>query len=641
MPQRQSLAPALFALAACVLTALIYWPGLHGPYLLDDVSNLEPLKRWLDGALGWRGAVFDNRSGALGRSVSMASFLLDAWLSGNMNSFTFKPTNLLIHILCGLVIWRLLRRLLKHDPSTVRHAEWLAGLLAVTWLWLPLQVSTVLYVIQRMAQLAALFMLLALWAYVTGRERIADGRRGGTVLVWVAVPLLTLLATLSKENGVLAIPLTMVLELFLFAPLSSQRRPATIKWFFIVFVIMPAVTATAWLLAHAGYITGGYALRDFTLSQRLLTEPRILWSYVQTLLFPVGREMGIYHDNYPISTGLLHPLSTLPALLAWIALAVAAWWARHRSPLFAAGVLFFLVGQSIESSFIALELYFEHRNYLPSVGLLMAVAGVVATLIQQLPTPTKLFQRTGVALLLTVPTLYAAGAWTHVMGWSSDRLFYAMQEGYNPESPRLQSDLTARAMMAGDLPSALYHIDMGERYGPERERITATIWRFLAYCETGHSPPDNLYVQFETRARGEISNFSMLGWELLAGRIERGCPGIQFARLARAGQHWLDQDPGSEIWQNQWRTRYNLARIEAAGGGLVLAEATAAKAWKDSNFNNGIGVFLFQLNASLGHAEKCREILSKLEQAAHGDDYRLNTAVKKFKAALDAGEIKS
>lgn len=627
-------------LLICCITVLLYWPGLHGPFLLDDVPNLEPLKRWMDGQLGWYGVVFDNRSGPLGRPLSMVTFLLDAMLAGNMNSFAFKPTNLLIHLLCGLAIWRLLRRLLKHDKNTSARAEWLALLVAVVWLWLPLQVSTVLYVIQRMAQLAALFVLLALWAYVAGRERMTEGRRGGALLVWVGTPLLTVLATLSKENGVLALPLALVLELTLFAPGSDQRRPATIKLFFVLGVIIPALTTTLWLFIHPIYITGGYALRDFSLSQRLLTEPRILWSYVQTLLLPVGREMGIYHDNYLTSTSLLSPLSTLPALLAWIALACLAWWARRHSPLFAAGILFFLVGQSMESSFIALELYFEHRNYLPSVGLLMAITGVLAMLLRQLPAPTRAFRHTGIVLLLAVPALYAAGTWTHVMGWSSDQLFYAMQEGYNPESPRLQSDLTARAMMAGDLPAALHHIDMGERYGPKRELITATIWRFLAYCETNHIPPDSLYTQFDERAHGKISNFSMLGWELLAGRIERGCPGIRFNRLASAGQHWLDQDPSPMTWQNQWRTRYNLARIEAAGNQLTLAESTAYKAWKDSSFNNGIGVFLFQLNASLGRPEECQKILEKLELAAHGDDYRLNDAVSRFRAALDAGEIK-
>lgn len=637
---RLRLVSALLAIAACLLTILIYLPGLHGPYLLDDIGNLEPLKRWMDGDLGWHGVVFDNRSGPLGRPLSMATFLLNAMLAGNMNSFAFKPTNLLIHLLCGLVIWRLLRRLLKCDKNTSTHSEWLALLVAVVWLWLPLQVSTVLYVIQRMAQLAALFVLLALWVYVAGRERMANGSRSGTLLVWIGVPLLTVLATLSKENGILALPLALVLELTLFAPIDGQRRPMAIKLFFILGVIVPALAATLWLLGHPAYITGGYALRDFSLPQRLLTEPRILWSYVQTLLLPVGREMGIYHDNYPISTDLLNPLSTLPALLAWLALAYLAWWTRRRSPLFAAGVLFFLVGQSIESSFIALELYFEHRNYLPSVGLLMAITGVLATLLRQLPAPTKAFRHTGMVLLLAVPALYAVGTWTHVMGWSSDQLFYAMQERYNPESPRLQSDLTARAMMAGDLPAALHHIDMGERYGPEREHITATIWRFLAYCETNHIPPNSLYTQFDARAHGKISNFSMLGWELLAGRIERGCPGIQPNRLASAGQHWLDQDPSPMTWQNQWRTRYNLARIEAAGNQLALAESTAYKAWKDSSFNNGIGVFLFQLNASLGRPEECQKILEKLELAAHGDDYRLNDAVSRFRAALDAGEIK-
>jgi hypothetical protein len=628
-------------LLVCCITALLYWPGLHGPFLLDDIPNLEPLKRWMDGELDWYGVVFDNRSGPLGRPLSMATFLLNAMLAGHMDSFAFKPTNLLVHLLCGLVIWQLLRQLLKRDGNTFENAEWLALLVATLWLWLPLQVSTVLYVIQRMAQLAALFMLLALWVYAIGRRRIVEGRRSGWVFIWLGVPLLTLLAALSKENGILALQLALVLELTLYAPASGEKRPRTITLFFAITVVLPAMLALAWLAWNPGYILNGYSLRDFTLKERLLTEPRILWSYVQTLLFPIGRDMGIYHDNYPVSTGLFHPWTTLPAMLAWFAVAVAGWRLRKRAPLFSAGIGFFLVGHAIESGIIALELYFEHRNYLPSVGLLMAIAGGLSALLRNRPTSTAAFRHTGIVLLGLFPVLYAAGTWAHVSGWSSDRLFYAMQESYNPESPRLESNLAARAMTAGDLKDALRHISIGERYSPSTERITATIWRFLAYCATKSTPPASLYAEFESNAHGAISNFAMLGWEQLAGRIEHGCPELDLARLAQYGQVWLAQDPETPRLQNQWRTRYNLARIQAASGDLVTAEATDHQAWKDSAYNNGVGVLLFQLNASLGRPEVCRKILMRLEKAAHGGDYRLNKAVMAFRAALDAGVIKA
>ena len=49
----------------------------------------------------------------------------------------------------------------------------------------------------------------------------------------------------------------------------------------------------------------------------------------------------------------------------------ALFW-RKKYPIFALGVLWFLAGHILESSFIGLMLYFEHRNYLPMLGILFA-----------------------------------------------------------------------------------------------------------------------------------------------------------------------------------------------------------------------------------------------------------------------------
>src|SRR6185437_6164924 len=236
----------------------------------------------------------------------------------------FKPTNLAIHVLCGLAMLWLTVQIFRRWQLTHEHARWYALVLAAAWLWLPLNVDTVLYIIQRMAQLAALFMLLALGCYMTAREAIERGRRSGQLLLWIGVPALTLLAALSKENGVLALPLTLVLELFLFQT-SRRGRPPSIRLFFVLTTGLPLLAVVIYTATHPGFVLAGYSVRDFTLAQRLLTEPRVLWHYVQTLLVPIGRYMGFFQDNFPLSTGALRPWTTLPALIAWLAVAALGW----------------------------------------------------------------------------------------------------------------------------------------------------------------------------------------------------------------------------------------------------------------------------------------------------------------------------
>lgn len=629
----------LLLAAVVAVTLAIYWPGLHGPMVLDDVTSLEPVSGWLKGQYTWQHAVFGNQSGPLGRPISMVTFLLDVMATHSIATSTFKPTNLGIHILCGLAMLWLAAKVFRRWDATRQHARWYALILATAWLWLPLNVDTVLYIVQRMAQLAALFMLLALGCYMTARERIARGQRRGQLLLWIGVPALTLLAAFSKENGVLAMPLALVLEWFLFRK-PGQKRPASIKLFFALMVVLPVLAGIAYVAAHPGFILAGYAGHDFTLAQRLLTEPRILWRYVQTLLVPLGRYMGFFQDNFPLSSGPLFPWTTLPAIAAWLALAIGGLAWRKGNPLFGCGVWFYLVGQAMESSVIPLELYFEHRNYLPSFGILLAVAGLLIWLWQRVPAPTRAFRTICAALLACVLGLYATATWGHVQSWRNEKTFLYAQNVFNPTSPRFRSYIVALAIEHHDLPAALTFIDMAEQnHLPPNQRPTATLWRFLAYCSANTAPPAALYDQLANRAHGRISIPTERAMGLLADFAEAKCPRLDTQRLVRILRGWFNATPTSARSQLLWQSRASLARIVASGGNLEEARGIAHHAWVDSGYNSDVGILLFQLNGSLGDVAACQKILARLERDKGHGDLQLDRAVTSFHKALATGEI--
>ncbi|KAG9604749.1 hypothetical protein KCV01_g6344, partial [Aureobasidium melanogenum] len=626
-----------FAVLALV-TVFIYKDGLHGPWLLDDSNNLDTINLWFKGRLDWRSAIA-NRAGPAGRPVAMLTFLFDAWRSGAMDPFAFKTTNLVVHILCGLFAFLLARTIFRRVLSSAGHATMLALFVAAVWMWLPLQVSTVLYVVQRMAQLSALFSMAALLVFMVARQRIVDGSGPGAhIALWLGVPALTLVGIFAKENAALTLPLALVLELTLFVSAHGLQRPRSISLFFLLTVGLPALAACILFALHPGPIVSGYSVRDFTLGQRLLTEPRVLWDYVRTLLLPVGPDMGLFHDNYPISTSPMSPPSTLAALLGWIAAIAVAIKARRRWPLISFGIGFFLVGHALESTIVPLELYFEHRNYLPSFGLVVLLVGLGLAIRDRMPVTTPEFRLLTRLALLALPAIYAAGAWVQTGSWANSATLYSMQATYNPTSPRLQSVLAGMAIEAHDTPGALAHIAELERYSPPDEAPTASLWRFLAYCEGKQVPPAGLYDEMAARTGGRITTYGMVYWEKLADIADR-CQGLDTRRLAIIGRAWLAHDTAPPTLVNRWRTLYNLARIEAAGGDLVAAEADTRKAWIDGNHNVGIGVLLFQLNATLGRRDACAEVLAYLKRDADQGNADLRDAVKLFQDALDRGKI--
>src|SRR5690606_5451195 len=107
------------------------------------------------------------------------------------------------------------------------------GTVAATWLLHPLLVSTVLYAVQRMAQLSTFFTLLALLAWL--KARTADKPRSFYFFGWFVMPAMSLLAMLSKENGALLPLYFLLLEVCAFrAGLADMKRsPRLALWLFV------------------------------------------------------------------------------------------------------------------------------------------------------------------------------------------------------------------------------------------------------------------------------------------------------------------------------------------------------------------------------------------------------------------------
>ena len=208
--------------AVIVVAVLAYWPGLGGPFLMDDFGTIAKLGDY-GGVTDWETLklfVFGRDTGALGRPVSMLSFLIDAnnWPA---DSWPFKRTNLVIHLfngmLLGVVVTQILR-VLEAEDSDIR---WVALVVAAIWILHPFLVSTTLYVVQRMAQLSTLFIFAGLAVYLYGRSLLAVNATRAYLVMSLAVGGFTVLATLAKENGALLPVLVGVIEVTVMA---SQRH---------------------------------------------------------------------------------------------------------------------------------------------------------------------------------------------------------------------------------------------------------------------------------------------------------------------------------------------------------------------------------------------------------------------------------
>lgn len=377
MPSFKRLAPPVALLALLALAWLVYSPGLRGSFLLDDVPALQGLQTVHNTGDAYR-YILTGTAGKLGRPVSLASFFIDdhSWPA---SPYRFKRTNLLFHLLTGVFLaWLslLLCRTLNKHRETTNQA--IAVTVMAIWLLHPFNVSTTLYIVQRMAQLSTLFIVIGLLCYTHGRKIVARRIKTGYLWMTGGIVLGGLLATLSKENGLLIIPFAIAIE-YLVLRKTGIDAPARWNSWASCFLYLPLLAFTFWVTWHFSSIQAGYGKRDFSMGERLLTESRVMFDYLAHVIVPVRQGTGVFHDDYAISTSLTEPISTLLSVIGLICLGLIAFLSRNRHPVLSLAIAWFFIGHLMESTIFPLEIYFEHRNYLAMYGILFALVYHVFT----------------------------------------------------------------------------------------------------------------------------------------------------------------------------------------------------------------------------------------------------------------------
>jgi hypothetical protein len=613
--------------AALAFAALVYWPGLTGPLVLDDRANLEPLMNWLAGGVGWQTVVFDNHSGMFGRSVAMATFLANAMMTGE-SVFAFKLTNLLLHLVNGIAVYALLSALLRRGvlgPALIAPAiNWLPVFGAALWLLHPLLVSTVLYVVQRMAMLSALFTLLTMLAYMHGRAALDMGRnREASAWLGLAAPAFTLLAVFSKESGVLAPALCGLLEWFAFAPNARRRRhPASIA-FIVMVLLVPTLVAAGLTLASDPRIVGNYANRNFTLFDRLLTQPRALWSYVGAFLLPQGPGLGLYHDDFTVSRGWLSPISTIPAVVAWLLILAAGWCLRRRTPALPLGLGLYLVGQAVESSVFPLLMYFEHRVYLPSVGLVLALLGVTSFaaphLAKRMHHARGVFATAAVAILLALGLATAARAAI----WRSQQGILLQALATHPGSRWARMDAIAWDMAQSPprMASALQHADLMMKLPEPIDRRFGALMSLSIECLSGESASPALVDKVFGTAPKTIEPDLLVGYESFAERIMREpCKDFSSADMADALVAMLDRVHLPPTHRSVWRLRFKAAKLYLAAGRPEKALEQARIAWTRHAADAPVPMLIAALLLQQGRPAEAMHLLDQADARIDAED---------------------
>jgi len=348
--------PWIWIYAAGLLVALfaafeVYWPAIHGPFLLDDTHMTymlpdaadTPLRAWLRQM----------------RPLLMFTFWLNYQQSGVQETFGYHAWNVLLHFFNAIFTFLAVRKVLSWAGVEASLARILSFFAAGLFLLHPVQTESVSYVASRSETLSVFFVLAALVVFLY---------RGGTVLSIpriLALLALFIAAALSKEHTAVLPALFILTDYywnFEFSPSAIWRN-----WKLYVPIAGGAVFALVSLLRiFRGNETAGFQLQDLTWYQYFFTECRVIWDYLRLFVVPIGQNLD---PDIEISRNVTSH-GAIIGLVGLLAVSVLAWVYRRRFPIASYGWFVFLLLLAPTSSFVPIrDPMAERRLYLPFIGL--------------------------------------------------------------------------------------------------------------------------------------------------------------------------------------------------------------------------------------------------------------------------------
>jgi tetratricopeptide (TPR) repeat protein len=437
----------IFLLAASLVVFLLYSVSLEGGFVLDDKNNIEKNPSIRITHLSAAGLHDAARQSVLPtRPVANISFAMNHLLHG-YDVRGFRLVNVLLHIVTGIILYRFLAALLAIPAVKKRYGPpGLVPLLAaVFWLVHPAQTQAVNYIVQRMAILAALFYILALYLYLKGRAASAPRQR----ILYFGGTLLAALCGLGSKETVAMLPLFLLLLEWYF--LRDPEKPFSGKM--VAAAVVFCVAACFLVFFYLGTnpfaaIGASYSGRDFSLGERLLTQSRVVLFYLGLLFLPLPTRLNLEHD-FLLSTSLLAPPATLPAMALIFFLVVLALIRAKKDPLLSFVILWYFGNLLIESSVIGLEIIFEHRVYLPAMLVVLPILLRARTILPAaLPRAVLL---AGLFSCLLLWTYQRNTVWADTVSLLSDSV------GKAPASYRAHLNLGIALKNRGRLDAAIDH----------------------------------------------------------------------------------------------------------------------------------------------------------------------------------------
>jgi protein O-mannosyl-transferase len=354
---------AVFTIVLGLLAILLgYWQVVQVPFYLDDYSSIlaNPTIQ----------PPFDFQqllAGYASRLITYLSFALQYHIFSD-NPAGYHIVSLLLHLSVSVFIGCLFFNLARTSPIKLWGAVFAATLFGIA----SQNTQAVIYIAQQGVLLATLFYLLSLLCFIKLRqsEKSSFPRK---ILFTGLLCAFSLCAFFSKQTAY-TLPLAILLIEWLWFG-CWLKRLGLLYLVAIFFACLGGwvISDYQWSAFLSNIDGASRETPDISRLNYLQTQVGVTWQYIAQFYYPVSLQLEY---NFVLENSW--NVKNIAYMFFHLGMVVIALVLGRKSPLISFGILFYYLGHGIESSIIPIrDLVFEHRTYLPNVGMVLLLAGLI------------------------------------------------------------------------------------------------------------------------------------------------------------------------------------------------------------------------------------------------------------------------
>ncbi len=437
----------------------------------------------------------------------------------------YHAFNLAVHLLAGLTLYGIIRRTLLLPALRHRYgrgAPWFALATSLIWVVHPLQTESVTYIIQRAESMMGLFYLLIVYCLVRGVE--SPLRRW-----WFAAAAVSAAVGMGCKTIIITAPAVVVLYDRTFLA-GSFREVFRLRWRVHAGVIAATVAAGLWTgeglhvlnkitTEESGTRIIGSPIRARTPIEYWATQPAVILRYLRLSYWP--SDLCLAYDWQPArSAGEI-----VPSAVALVVLLAVTIWALVRRPIWGFSAAWFFIILAPTSTFWKLLLAFEHRMYLPLLGVMVLslAAGhrVLMVPLRHLHAGIRTQRFVMVAVVALVGALLGYTTVERNEVYRSPIAMWTDVLSKRPQNASTHLNLGVALANQGRLDEAITHFTSAARLAPGNSRA----FNNLGLARAKQNRPDEAIMYYDKAIRFKpdyAEAWNNLGVELgLQGKHER------------------------------------------------------------------------------------------------------------------------